>query len=125
MSLGFILVIIAIAVVVAGGIALMLSWRAKGSRGYTPGETSAERAFVQGPRSSVLCCAMVGASIAGVMTFAVIFISSGGLGSGADIQAWAGFASLMGGLGAALLGLVLGGIYGALRVPRTTDQSPK
>jgi hypothetical protein len=110
--------VVAIGILLAAAIALgaifSFAIRCKPARNNDPQQSFVEASAIQRP-ASVIRWELMGAVIAGVLTFAGILILNFAPSGGADIQAWAGFAALMGSLGAALVGLVIGGIYGAIR----------
>ena len=72
----------------------------------------------------VLGWSLVGALIAGTLTFAgfIIFNFDQILGpkDSDEIQAWSRFAAMMGSLAFAMVGFVLGGVYGIVRVRKGT-----
>ena len=72
----------------------------------------------------VIGWSLVGSLIAGTLTFAgfIIFNYDQILGpkDSDEIQAWSRFAAMMGSLGCALVGFVIGTVYGVVRVRKGT-----
>jgi hypothetical protein len=72
----------------------------------------------------VLGWALIGALVAGGLTFAGILVYARVFdpSEAGDIRAWQEFSAMMGGLGAASVGFLVGAVYGAVRARNGTKE---